>query len=154
LKNVPPSIRIPSKKQVVNTVKKDNGKRKVKKIATSFAEAVGEIDDPRVREVDYPLEEILFVSLVAVLCGSESYPDFESFGETQIKWLKKFFPFKNGTPSHDTFRCVFQLLDPKSLEKAYRLMIETLKIRTTKHIAVDGKTTRGCFNIKGHCLAI
>jgi predicted transposase YbfD/YdcC len=25
-------------------------------------------------------------------------------------------------------------------------------LRTTKHIAIDGKTSRGCYNIKGHCL--
>jgi predicted transposase YbfD/YdcC len=65
---------------------------------------------------------------------------------------KKFFPFKGGIPSHDTYRRVFQLLDPKSLEKAYRLVIENLKTRTTKHIGIDGKTSRGCYNIKGQCL--
>jgi predicted transposase YbfD/YdcC len=138
--------------QVVNTVKKDNSHRKVKRIAKSFGEAVGEIDDPRTWTPTYPLVEILFVALVAVICGSESYSDFETFGKTQIKWLKKFFPFKNGIPSHDTYRRVFQLLDPKSLEKAYRLIIENLKIRNTQHIGIDGKTSRGCYNIKGQCL--
>jgi len=63
-----------------------------------------------------------------------------------------FFPFKNGTPSHDTFNRVFELLDSNSLEKAYRLLIEGLKIRDTKHIAIDGKTSRGCYKIKGQCL--
>ena len=139
-------------KRIVNTVKKDNGQRRIKKMAETFNEAVEAIDDPRTREVDYPLSEILFIALVAVLCGSESYYDIASFGETQIKWLKKFFSIKSGTPSHDTFRRVFQLLRPESLEKAYRLLIEGLKIRHTKHIAIDGKTSRGCYNIKGQCL--
>jgi predicted transposase YbfD/YdcC len=142
------------KKQVVNTLKKDNGQRKLKKVAKTFKEAVKEIDDPRTREgaVDYPLVEILFSALAAVICGSESYYDFETFGKAQLKWLKKFFPFKNGISSHDTFRRVFELLEPKSLEKAYRLVIENLKIRKIKHIAIDGKTSRGCYNIKGQCL--
>jgi predicted transposase YbfD/YdcC len=143
-----------SKKQIVNTVKKDNGQRKTKKVAQTFKIAVNEIDDPRTREgaIDYSLTEILFTALIAVLCGADSYSDFEAFGNAQLKWLKKFFPFKNGIPSHDTFRRVFEMLNPHSLEKVYRLIIENLKIRTTKHIAIDGKTSRGCYNIKGQCL--
>ena len=54
--------------------------------------------------------------------------------------------------SHDTFQRVFEHLDPNSLEHAYRLVIENLKIRTTKHIAIDGKASRGCYKIKGQCL--
>jgi len=150
--NIPNEIT--KQKRIVNTVKKDNGARKVKKIARQFSEAVRATGDPRPRigAVDYPLDEILFVALVAVICGSESYPDFETFGTEQLRWLKKFFPFKHGIPSHDTYRRVFELLDPKSLEKSYQLMIKGLKIRNTKHIAIDGKTSRGCYKIKGHCL--
>ena len=146
--------KVAKQKHVVNTVKKDNQHRKIKKIAHKFTEAVKEIDDPRTRigAVDYPLDEILFVALVAVICGSGSYYDFETFGNEQFRWLKKFFPLKNGTPAHDTFRRVFALLDTNSLEKAYRLMIEGLKIRQTKHVAIDGKTSRGCYKIKGQCL--
>jgi hypothetical protein len=108
-----------AKKHIVNTVKKDNSQRTIKAITKTFTAAIKEVDDPRTWEVDYPLTEILFTTLVAVCCGSESYDDFETFGEEQLRWLKKFFPFKNGTPSHDTFSRVFELLDPKSLEKAY-----------------------------------
>ena len=140
------------REHIVNTIKKDNSDRKIKRVRNTFAAAVKEIDDPRTWEVDYPLVEILFTALVAVCCGSTSYYDFETFGKEQLRCLKKFFPFKNGTPSHDTFNRVFELLDPKSLEKAYRLLIEGLKIRNTKHIAIDGKASRGCCKIKGQSL--
>ena len=139
-------------KRIVNTVKKDNGQRKIKAVAKTFAAAVKEIDDSRTWEVAYPLQEILFTALVAVCCGSESYYDFETFGNEQLRWLQTFFPFKNGTPSHDTFNRVFELLDPNSLEKAYRLLIGGLKMRNTKHIAIDGKASRGCYKIKGQSL--
>ena len=139
---------------LVNTIKKDNSKRKVKKITHTFDSAVHEIDDPRTKTgaIDYPLVEILFTALVAVVCGADSYPEIETFGTEQLQWLKKFFPFKNGTPSHDTFNRIFELLDPNSLEKAYRLLIEGLKIRNPKHIAIDGKASRGCYKIKGQGL--
>jgi len=143
-----------SKKSIVNTVKKNNSQRQVKKITRQFSKALESLADPRTREgrIDYPLREILFVALAAVICGAISYQQIATFGEEQIKWFKKFFPFKNGIPSHDTFRRVFELLDPNSLEKSYRLVIENLKINTLKHIAIDGKVSRGCFLIKGQCL--
>ena len=65
---------------------------------------------------------------------------------------QKVLPLQNGSPSHDTFNRVFELLDPHSLEKAYRLLIEGLKIRNTKHIGIDGKASRGCYKIKGQGL--
>jgi hypothetical protein len=135
-------------------VKKDNSQRKVKNIARQFSKLLDDLTDPRTRKkrIDYPLNEIIFTSLVAAICGAESYQDFATFGEEQIKWLRKFFPFDNGIPSHDTFRRIFELLDPNSLENAYRLFIESLKIRTIKHIAINGKVSRGCYNIKGQCL--
>jgi hypothetical protein len=141
-------------KRIVNIVKKENQKRKINAIVPDFNAAVEQLDDPRTRKgaIDYPLNEILFTALVAMICGSESYQDFATFGNAQLDWLKKFFPFKHGIPSHDTFRRVFELLDPKSLGKTYRIIINGLKIRTTKHIAIDGKTSCGCYNIKGKCL--
>jgi predicted transposase YbfD/YdcC len=142
-----------AKKAIVNTIRQDNLDAQVQAVALIFDTAVQEIGDfRRVRDVDYPLVEILFTALVAVCCGAKSFVEIETFGEEQLPWLKNFFPFKNGTPSHDTFTRVFELLNPNSLEKAYRLLIEGLKVRDRKHIAVDGKATRGCFIIKGQGL--
>jgi predicted transposase YbfD/YdcC len=91
---------------------------KSRKLPIAFAEAVDEIDDPRIWEPTYPLDEILFVALVAVLCSSESYDDFESFGETQLQGLKKFFLFKEGIPSHDAYNTIPQLIETMDIEGA------------------------------------
>ena len=47
---------------------------------------------------------------------------------------------------------MFDLLAPNSLEKTYRFLIQGLNIRNTRHIAIDGKASRGCYKIKGHGL--
>jgi predicted transposase YbfD/YdcC len=143
-----------AKTSLANSIQEDNGDERVQEIAQTFATAVKDIDDPRTKTgaIDYPLTELLFTALVAVCCGAESFGEIETFGEEQLPWLQKFFPFKNGTPSHDTFNNVFNLLDFPSLEKAYRLLIEGLKIRETKNIAIDGKASRGCYKIKGQSL--
>jgi len=65
-------------KHIVNVLKKDNGTRKVKKVAQSFAQAVKELKAPRTSEsaILYPLDEIFFTALAAVIFGSESCYDF------------------------------------------------------------------------------
>jgi predicted transposase YbfD/YdcC len=111
------------------------------------------ISDKEVRHINYPLYEILFIAIVAVTCGATSYQQIETFGNVQEKWFKKFLKLKNGIPSHDTFRRLFQLLNPVETLKFYQEMICGLSFDLKgKHIAVDGKTSRGCYNKKGKSL--
>ncbi|MGL6196347.1 MAG: ISAs1 family transposase, partial [Thermoguttaceae bacterium] len=132
-------------------VKKLNQTKCVKKTVCEFVKIVKQIDDPRIRHCDYPLHEVLFIAIVTVLCGGNSYPDMETFGNAQLKWLKKFLVLENGIPSHDTFLRVFQLLKPESLEDVYRYILGSIKHKG-KHIAIDGKASRGCYSIKGQSL--
>ncbi len=69
----------------------------------------------------------------------------------QLKWLKKFLKLENGIPAHDTFLRVVHLLKPESLEEVDRHIFDSLKHKG-KHIAIDGKASRGCYNIKGQSL--
>ena len=77
-------------KRFVNTIKIDNSRRKVKKIALTFDNAVKEIDDPRTKSgaIDYPLVEILFTALVAVVCGASSYPEMNMIINKQFYRLR------------------------------------------------------------------
>ena len=117
------------KKQIVNPSKKTTALEKPKKYRRNSRQSSKK---SMIRECEQIQSIILpFIALSATICGAESYRDFEAFGKAQFKWLKEFFPLKHGIPSHDTFCRVFNLLEPKSFEKAYRLFIESLKIRTT-----------------------
>ena len=65
-----------------------------------FLDYFDDLEDPRVtRTKIYPLNEILFVVICAIICGADSWRDFVDFGETKFDYLNKFFPFKNGIPS-------------------------------------------------------
>ena len=48
----------------------------------------GIADTRRERSVWYPLYEVLFIMLTAVICGATSYAKMEILGES-IKWMKK-----------------------------------------------------------------
>ena len=48
-----------------------------------------ELRDPRVeRNREHLLEEILLISIAAVLSGAESWNDIAEYGEDKLEWLK------------------------------------------------------------------
>ena len=58
-------------------------------------------DSRRQGKVDYPLEEMLLLCLLAVLAGAETMVDIALFGGKKHDLLRRFRPFRNGTPAHD-----------------------------------------------------
>jgi predicted transposase YbfD/YdcC len=61
------------------------------------------IADPRQdTKVIYPLFDILFLTVVAVIGGSEGWEDIEDFGHCHLELLKKYGNFTQGIPVHDT----------------------------------------------------
>jgi hypothetical protein len=66
------------------------------------------LTDPRVdRTKAYLLDETVFISIVSVLCGAETWNDMEEFGKSKEVWLRTSLKLPNGIPSHDTFNRVF-----------------------------------------------
>jgi len=139
------------KKVIENIIKTDSDEQTVKGVAAAFLLAVDDMHDERdIERCDHLIQEILFIAVVAVLCGSESHRDMQTFAESQIEWLKQFIKLKYGAPSHDTFRRVLETLKPGCLDEAIRDMLQQLNLHDKgNHIAIDGKVLRGCYNKKG-----
>lgn len=71
-----------------------------------------EITDPRVnRGRNYPLHELIFVTLCAMLCGANGWVDVERFAKAKLQWLRRFIPFANGVPPDGTLDRIFASLD-------------------------------------------
>ena len=51
-------------------------------------------DMRRKRSVWYPLHEVLFIMLTAVICGATSYAKVEMFGNSKERSLKKYIQRK------------------------------------------------------------
>ena len=91
----------------------------------------------------YPLNEILFLTISAVISGAENWTMIQGFGESKLEWLRKFFPYKNGIPSHDVLGKLFARLDNKEFTICFTNWINTLSDLTDGEvIAIDGKTIR------------
>lgn len=119
-----------------------------------FKRYFGEIDDFRQEgKVVYPLTEILFLAVVAIIANGNSWSDIELILNAKYELLKKYFPLEHGIPSHDTFQRIFEYIDPKGFNKAFMNWTQALSDETEgRIIAIDGKTLRRSFN--GEKLAI
>jgi len=107
----------------------------------------GEISDPRIdRKKLHRLGDILVISILAVICGAESWIDIEDFGSARYEWLKEFLELPNGIPSHDTFNRVFSLIDSNEFEKRFAEWVRVVSGKLNGQIAIDGKMIKGSGN--------
>ena len=61
------------------------------------------LEDPRQSwKVVYPLPEILLIVLCATMAGAEDFVEIERWANKKLDFLRRFLPFANGIPSHDT----------------------------------------------------
>jgi len=106
------------------------------------------ITDSRVdRGNNYPLIEMIFVTLCATICRADGWADVERFGKAKLAWLRRFLPFEQGVPSHDTLGRVFSRLDSVEFYLAMQgWMNEVSGALKGETVAFDGKTLRGSFD--------
>lgn len=107
--------------------------------------ALESVEDPRIeRSKIYPLIEILFLTTSAVLSGFEDWDEIVDFGEEKIAWLRKYLPYENGIPSHDTVNRVISLIDHRVFEECF-INWATMDIELSQGtvISIDGKKLRG-----------
>ncbi len=80
-----------------------------------------DLHDPRQRgKVSYPLEEILLLCLLAVLAGAETITDIAVFGVKKRDLLRRFRPFRDGTPTHDHLGDILAALDGEQFQLLLR----------------------------------
>lgn len=89
----------------------------------------------------YPFEEILFLSIASVISGADGWIGISQFGRTKLDWLRKYFPYKNGIPSHDVIGKLFARLNHKEFSKCFTSWIDSISSFTNGEVvAIDGKT--------------
>jgi predicted transposase YbfD/YdcC len=109
------------------------------------------VEDPRVaRTRKHSLETILVLSVLAVICGADSFVEIEEYGELKQEWLSTFLDLSNGIPSHDTIGRVLALLSTTQLTQAFQRWTRAMaELSRSKLVAIDGKTLRRSFKHAG-----
>ena len=103
------------------------------------------INDPRAQySIEHKLNDIIIITICAVICGADNWVEVESFGNSKYEWFSGFLELKTGIPSHDTFERLFARLKPEELQHCFLNWIKfVFKITDGQVIAIDGKTLRG-----------
>jgi predicted transposase YbfD/YdcC len=101
--------------------------------------------DPRVvGRTRHLLSDVVVMAICAVIGNCDDWSDIALFARKRRAWFQRFLTLPNGIPSPDTFRRVFEHLDPRAFE---RCCLDWLRVAAdlvgARHIAIDGKTLRG-----------
>jgi len=112
-----------------------------------FAECFADLPDPRAENALHDLTEMLFIALLATLCGAKGCCDIELFAKTKETLLRTVLVLEHGVPSHDTFSRLFRMLDPQAFEKAFRRFMQAFAEATRVEgvVALDGKALKRAY---------
>ena len=105
-----------------------------------------DLPDPRreTRNKLHKLEDIVMITLCAVLGGYEDWVSIEDFGYGNETWLRGFLELPNGIPSHDTLSDVIGRIDRDAFAQAFGDWVRAgLPELAGRQVAIDGKSLRG-----------
>src|SRR3982751_1569410 len=111
--------------------------------AVSFLDHFQGLSDPRqLGKVVYPLDEVLLLSLMAVVAGAEAFTDIARFGQKKLELLRRFRPYRDGTPPHDRLGAIFAALDAETFQQCCVAWVASVTGTPAGVVAIDGKTVR------------
>lgn len=125
-------------------------------MSLGLIEHFSKLTDPRVRgRTDYPLIEIIFLTLSAVISGFDGWEAVEDFGHAKLSWLQKYLPFTHGIPRHDTVARVISALSPEGIQDCFISWVQSIaKISEGEIVAIDGKQARRSYDNKNRKAAL
>jgi hypothetical protein len=78
-----------------------------------------------------------------VMGGLRSWDEIADFGEGKIDWLRKYYPYQHGIPSHDTLNRVMSLLDHRCFEECFISWVsQGIRLEDGTIINIDRKKLR------------
>jgi hypothetical protein len=96
------------------------------------------IEDPRQQaKVLYPLPEILLLLLCGTLAGADDFVEIGLWGRENLAFLRRFCPYAQGIPSHDTLGEVIRAVDPELFKACFTAWVEGLRESEPDIIAID-----------------
>jgi predicted transposase YbfD/YdcC len=104
-------------------------------------------DERQSAKVDYPLFDILFGSLCAVIAGARGWTEIREYVRGHHEWFLKQKLFENGIPVDDTFARLIAVIKPQEFQACFLAWMRAVHSLTLGEIvAIDGKTLRGSYN--------
>lgn len=103
-------------------------------------------DSRQAGKIRYRLLDILVMAVCAVVAGAETWEDIALYAEEKRHWLSTFLDLPSRTPSHDTFRRVFSIVNPDAIERCFQSWVASFSPEEREVIAIDGKSVRRSYD--------
>ena len=107
------------------------------------------VTDPRIQNANqrHELGDMLVLTILAVICGADSWTAVEQFGKAKQADLESFLKLPHGIPSHDTLGELFARLCPEQLQAGFLSWVNSLvSVSDGEIVAIDGKTLRRSYD--------
>ena len=82
------------------------------------------------------------LSAASTIAGADDFVETTLWGTEHLAFLRRFYRYESGIPSHDTLCDVFAALDPALFKACFQAWISGLRDGDADIIAIDGKTSR------------
>lgn len=114
----------------------------------TFQQHFEAIDDPRQSaKVTYPIFDVLFVTLCAVIAGARGWFDIREYADGHHDWFKEHGLLLNGVPVDDTFARIISRIKPELFQQCFiSWMQEVHQLTDGELIAIDGKVLRSSYD--------
>ena len=77
--------------------------------------------------------EILLLVLSATIAGADDFVETTLWGTEHLAFLRRFYRYESGIPSHDTLCDVFAALDPELFKACFQAWVSGLRRRRRRH---------------------
>ena len=129
-------------------LERDKSKMTAKQTLQEWMSCFKTLEDPRGKQGrEHEFLSIVMIAILAVIGGAEGWDDIELYAESHQVWLEQLLNLKKGVPHADTYRRVFALINPESLQNCFLSWIQQIATEIEGEvIAIDGKQSRGSYD--------
>lgn len=107
-----------------------------------------ELKDPRgLQGQEHAFVSIVMIAILATIGGATGWEDIEVYAESHQLWLESFLDLTNGIPHADTYRRVFERVNPEALQQCFLAWVKQVVEATgAQVIPIDGKSVKGSYD--------
>lgn len=104
-------------------------------------------DSRQSAKIDYPLFDVLFGALCAVIAGARGWTDIREYVLGHHEWFRRHQLFEKSVPVDDTFARLIATIEPQAFRQCFLDWMKAVhRLTQGEVVAIDGKTLRGSYN--------
>ncbi len=107
-----------------------------------------DLEDPRgLQGQAHAFLSIVLIAILATIGGAAGWEDIELYAESHQLWLESFLDLSNGIPHADTYRRVFERVQPEALQRCFLSWVhQVVEATGSQVIPIDGKSIKGSYD--------